>query len=56
MNRPLDSGLRRNDRVGPHPGSLPVGSFRVADHLRSILEEAQSTVGDAIGISVKKES
>ena len=31
-------------------------SFRGEDHLRSILEEAQSIVGDAIGVSVKKKS
>jgi phosphoglucomutase len=31
-------------------------SFRGADHLRSILEEAQSIIGDTIGVSVKKKS
>ena len=30
--------------------------FRGADHLRSIMKEAQSIVDDAIGVSVKKKS
>jgi phosphoglucomutase len=31
-------------------------SFRGADHLHNILEEAQGIVGDAVGVSVKKKS